>query len=130
VRGFGKNEYDFTMALEPLLRDTEPASHERVRRLTPNLTDRVKSLQEKVSRLKLTHERPSDEISLKSPAVPVPVENPPPIVVYTEKEKERGRADGGVGTARTVIGGADGPAILSVPPLPAPAGGGGAGVAT
>ncbi len=44
--------------------------------------------------------------------------------------RARGRGVGSLGTARTVDGGADGPAILSIPPPPAPAGGGGAVVAT
>jgi hypothetical protein len=48
-----KNGYDFTMALEPRLRETEPVSHELVQRLTA----RLQSLQEKVSRVKLTNER-------------------------------------------------------------------------
>jgi hypothetical protein len=73
------------MTLEPLLRDTEPVSRELVQRLTA----RLQSLQEKMNGVKLTHERPSDEISLKSPAVPVPVENPTPIVANTETKTRK-----------------------------------------
>ena len=87
-----KNGYDYTMTLEPLLRDTEPVSHELVQRLTV----RLQSLQEKMSLVKLTHERPSDEISLKSPAVPVPVKNPTPIAAKTEtKARKRQRLNDG-----------------------------------
>jgi hypothetical protein len=87
-----KNGYDYTMTLEPLLRDTEPVSHELVQRLTV----RLQSLQKKMSLVKLTHERPSDEISLKSPAVPVPVKNPTPIAAKTEtKARKRQRLNYG-----------------------------------
>ena len=80
------------MAIEPLLRDTQPVSHELVQRFTT----RMQSFQAKVSHVKLTHERPSNDIFLKSPAVPVPVENHTPIVAKTEtKTRKRQRLNYG-----------------------------------
>jgi hypothetical protein len=77
-----KMGYDFTMTLEPLLR--EPASDELVQRITA----RLQSLQEKLCSVTPSHERPSVE-TLKRPAVHVPVENPDPTRVPGEKQKSQ-----------------------------------------